>query len=65
MDNQPIRGIFILNVRTVEEAEKIAATDPAVQAGTLDMEMHPWYGSAALVETLSIHKKLEKKSVAH
>ena len=65
MDDQPIRGIFILNVRSVEEAKKRAETDPAVQAGTLQMEMHPWYGSAALVETLSIHKKLEKKSVAN
>lgn len=65
MDDQPIRGIFILNVRSVEESKKIAETDPAVQAGTLQMEMHPWYGSAALVETLSIHKKLEKKSVAN
>jgi hypothetical protein len=28
------------------------------------MELHPWYGSAALAETLNIHKKIEKKNVA-
>jgi uncharacterized protein len=30
----------------------------------LIMELHPWYGSAALVEAYHLHKKVEKKSVA-
>ena len=64
LDNQEIRGIFIFNVESVEEARKIAETDPAVKAGTLILDLHPWYGSAALIETLRIHKKIEKKSVA-
>jgi uncharacterized protein len=63
LDDQEIRGIFILNVSTVEEAKQIAATDPAVKAGTLIMELHPWYGSAGLVEAFGIHKKIEKKSI--
>lgn len=62
-DDQEIRGIFIFNVSTVEEAKKLTETDPAVQAGTLIMELHPWYGSAALVEIPVIHKKIQKKSV--
>ena len=64
LDNQTIRGIFIFNVPTVEEAQKLTATDPAVKAGILTMEMHPWYGSASLLETYRIHKSLEAKSVA-
>ncbi|HZY35802.1 MAG TPA: YciI family protein [Mucilaginibacter sp.] len=64
MDDQPIEGIFIFNVPTVEEAKALSETDPAVKAGTLIMELHPWYGSAALVETVAIHKKIEKRSVA-
>jgi len=64
MDDQEIRGIFIFNVESIEEARKIAETDPAVKAGTLILELHPWYGSAALMETLKIHKMIEKKSVA-
>jgi uncharacterized protein YciI len=64
MDDQPIRGIFIFNVSTVEEARKLTATDPAIKAGSLVMELHPWYGSAALMETVGIHRKLEKESVA-
>jgi len=64
LDNQEIRGVFIFNVSTVEEAKKLTETDPAIKAGELIMELHPWYGSAALVETFDIHKKIEKKSVA-
>jgi uncharacterized protein len=64
LDDQAIRGIFIFNVESIEEARTIAETDPAVKAGTLILELHPWYGSAALVETTKIHKRLEKKSVA-
>src|ERR1700753_3354593 len=58
MDDQPIEGIFILNVPTVLEAKAIADTDPAVKAGTLIMELHPWYGSAALLTTLQIYKNI-------
>ena len=64
LDNQPIRGIFIFNVSTVEEAKALTETDPAIKAGSLIMELHPWYGSAALVEAFHLHKKVEKKSVA-
>ncbi len=64
LDDQVLRGMFIFNVKTVEEARTIAETDPAVKAGALVLELHPWYGSAALVETQRIHKKIEKRSVA-
>lgn len=62
MDNQPIRGIYIFNVETIEEAKELTSTDPAIQAGVLEMELHPWYGSAALMEVNSLHKKVQKKS---
>ncbi len=64
MDKQPIRGIYIFNVTTVEEAAKLTETDPAIQAGTLEMELHPWYGSAALMEVTRIHHTLEKKDIS-
>ncbi len=63
LDNQEIRGIFIFNVSTVEEAKKLTETDPAIKAGVLVMELHPWYGSAAVMKVVEIHKTLEKKSV--
>jgi uncharacterized protein len=64
LDDQDIRGIFIFNVSTVDEAKKLTETDPAIKAGTLIMELHPWYGSAALVETVAIHKKIQSNSVS-
>lgn len=56
-----IRGIYIFDVQTVEEAGALTATDPAIQAGRLIMELHPWYGSAALMEVNSLHNRLQKK----
>jgi uncharacterized protein YciI len=64
MDDQPIKGIFIFNVTTIEEAKKLTETDPAIKAGSLVMELHPWYGSAALMQTVEVHKKLAKKGFA-
>lgn len=64
MDNGDVRGIYIFNVATVEEARALTATDPAIQAGRLTMELHPWYGSASLPLILPLHKRLEKKNVA-
>ncbi len=64
LDKQPIRGIYIFNVTTVEEAAKLTETDPAIQAGTLEMELHPWYGSAALMEVTRIHRTLERKDAS-
>lgn len=63
MDDTELKGIYIFNVKTVEEAKKLTETDPAVKAGRLVMELHPWYSSAALVEVNSLHKKLSKKAI--
>lgn len=56
------RGIFIFNVATIEEAEKLTQTDPAVKAGIFVVELTQWYATAALMETPELHKKLQKKS---
>lgn len=61
MDDQPLRGIFIFDVSTIEEARQLTSTDPAIKAGTLVMELHPWYGSAALKEIPNFHKQIQKK----
>ena len=61
LDNQPMRGIYIFDVASVDEARELTATDPAVKAGTLIMELHPWYGSAALKELPELHKQVQKK----
>lgn len=62
LDNGELRGIYIFNVTTIEEAQQLTATDPAIQYGSLVMELHPWYGSAALMQTVPIHNTLQRKS---
>lgn len=64
MDDTDIRGIYIFDVRSIEEAQKLTATDPAIKAGSLVMELHPWYGSAALPLLLPLHNKVQKSSIA-
>ena len=55
------RGLFILNVATLEDAEAILKTDPAVSAKLLSYELIPWYGSAALPEYLEASDKIWRK----
>ena len=54
------RGLYVFNVATVEEAEKLVALDPAVQAGVFAYELTPWYGSAAMMIVTETHKRIEK-----
>jgi uncharacterized protein YciI len=56
------RGIFILNVKTAEEAEVLLQTDPTVSAGIFDTEIFPLYGSAALPLYLEAARKIIKRN---
>ena len=61
--DEDIRGIYLFDVSTIEEARKLTETDPAIQAGSLILEMHPWYSSAALMEIPRLHKVGAKKGM--
>ncbi|HEV7644377.1 MAG TPA: YciI family protein [Pyrinomonadaceae bacterium] len=63
MDGGEMRGLFIFNVKTVEEARKLVESDPLISGGYLEAEFHPWYGSAALTEVTRLHKKIQKKKI--
>ena len=63
-NDDDLKGIYIFNVETIEEAEALTNSDPAIKAGSLRMELKKWYGSAALLEVNQIHKTLTKKSIA-
>ena len=60
MGDRDIRGIYVFNVETVEEAKALTETDPAIKAGSLIMELLPWYGSAALMGINDEHKRVAK-----
>ncbi|NQT61504.1 MAG: hypothetical protein HQ556_00975 [Candidatus Marinimicrobia bacterium] len=55
-----LRGLYFFNVESLEEAEALTKSDPAIQAGSLKMELKEWYGSAALLAVGDIHKTLAK-----
>lgn len=44
-DGGDILGILIFNTPTLEEAYQLAHADPAVQAGRLVPEIHPWWAA--------------------
>lgn len=54
------RGIFILNVKTIDEAKVLLQTDPTIKIGVLDVELYGWYGSAALPVYLPASEKVNK-----
>lgn len=56
-----LRGIYVFNVETIEEAKKLTETDPLIQSGGLVMELHLWYASAAVQKIGEIHKTIQKK----
>lgn len=62
LDDGEIRGIYIFDVDSIEEAEELTNSDPAIQAGSLVMELKPWYGSAALLKVNEIHNKIAKEN---
>ena len=63
MDDGEIMGIYIFAVETIEEAKELTECDPAIRAGRLIMELHPWYGSAALMKVNELHKKVSKEDI--
>jgi uncharacterized protein YciI len=59
-NDRSYRGLYIFNVPTIAEAEKLVVLDPAVKAGVFVPELTLWYGSAALMATPDIHKRIQK-----
>lgn len=47
-DNTGLRGMLIFKVSSIEEARGLAEQDPAVQAGRLALELHPWFAAQGL-----------------
>ena len=47
-DNTDLRGIFIFNAKSPDEVRTMAEEDPAIKAGRLVLELHPWFAAAGL-----------------
>jgi uncharacterized protein YciI len=59
-NDQTYRGIFILDVKTFEEANELLALDPTIREKLLEPELFKWYGSAALPDYLKASEKISK-----
>jgi len=44
-DNGDLRGLYVFRVGSADEAKALVESDPAVQAGRLRFELHPWYAA--------------------
>lgn len=64
LDDGELRGIYVFRVDSLDEAGALARSDPAIQAGSLVMELKEWYGPAALLAVNAIHGRLEEEPVA-
>ena len=60
LDNGDLRGIYIFDVASLDEARALTSSDPAIKAGSLVMELKEWYGSAALMNVSDLHDKIVK-----
>lgn len=56
------RGIFLLDVKDEEEAKALLQNDPTIKTGIFEVEILPWFGSAAIPMHLKYHEKISKKS---
>jgi uncharacterized protein YciI len=59
-NDKAYRGLYIFNVATIAEAEKLVLLDPAVKAGVFVPDLTLWYGSAAMMVVTETHKRIEK-----
>lgn len=62
-NDKNFRGLFILNVKTIDEAKELIMTDPAIKAQIFDVDMIEWYGSAALPLYLKSHELIQKNKM--
>jgi uncharacterized protein len=54
-----LRGIFIFRVKTAADARILAAADPAIKAGRLTLELHPWWGPAGIGARFAAERKAD------
>lgn len=63
LDDGDLRGIYIFDVESVDEARALTETDPAIQRGWLEMELHPWYGPAAMRALYDLNLRVQREKI--
>lgn len=54
-------GLFIMNTDSAEEARKWMEGDKTITEKIFEVDIIPWYGSAALPVHIPVHDKISKK----
>ncbi len=57
-----LRGIYVFNTKSIDSARAFTESDPAIQYGSLKMELINWYGSAAMMSINDTHNKIAKEN---
>lgn len=52
------RGLYVFAVADIDEARRLAESDPVVVQGEMVAEYHDWYASAALMQVPEAHDRL-------
>src|SRR5262245_59099430 len=47
-DDTDLRGMFVFTTASLEEAKALADEDPAIKAGRLVLDLHPWYSAKGI-----------------
>jgi len=58
-DNSDLSGIFILRAKSGEEAKSLVDTDPALKAGLMLAEIHPWWSEEVFKKAQTTPLKME------
>jgi uncharacterized protein len=51
MDSGDLRGLYVFRAASAEEAKALVESDPAVKAGRLRFELHPWFAAKNITVT--------------
>jgi uncharacterized protein YciI len=62
LDDTDLRGICVYAVETLEEARSLGEGDPAVKAGRLRFEYHPWYGPRGITSALLEKRRARREN---
>ena len=50
-DDGDLRGLYVFRAASAEEAKALVESDPAVKAGRLRFELHPWFAAKNIIVT--------------
>ena len=56
-DNGDLRGLYVFRASSANEAKTFVESDPAVKAGRLRFELHPWYAAKNITVTRTKEEK--------